>query len=152
MALRQHEARPQLAVPLTPAGEAESYALSFAQQRLWLLDSVAPGRSEYNIPTVIELRGPLDRDALHSALRGVVARHESLRTKFLAVDGVPRQVVTEEPLQCEVLELAGLGPAQQEQELRRLTLAEAQRPFDLVEDLPVRATLVCRGPPGTCCS
>lgn len=141
---RQHEARPQLAAALEPAGEAESYALSFAQQRLWLLDSVAPGQSEYNIPTVIELRGPLDRDALRSALRGVVARHESLRTKFLAVDGVPRQIITEESLSCTVLVLAGLGPKQQEREIRHLTLAEAQRPFDLARDLLVRATLVCR--------
>ncbi|HEX6908982.1 MAG TPA: condensation domain-containing protein, partial [Longimicrobium sp.] len=59
--------------------------LSFAQQRLWVLDQLDPGSAAYNMPAPLRLRGPLDARALERALDDLRARHEPLRTTF-AVD------------------------------------------------------------------
>ena len=67
--------------------------LSFAQQRLWFLDQLEPGSSAYNIARVLRLSGPLNEAALQKALEGMVARHESLRTVFVTVEGSPVQVI-----------------------------------------------------------
>ena len=63
--------------------------LSYAQQRLWFIDQLTPGRSSYNIPGGMRLEGPLDLEALRSSLTEIARRHESLRTRFVAVKGEP---------------------------------------------------------------
>src|SRR5579859_1412043 len=54
--------------------------LSSTQRRMWFLAQWARESFTFNASRAIRLRGPLDRDALVAALRGVVHRHESLRT------------------------------------------------------------------------
>ena len=66
---------------------------SFAQQRLWFLDQLEGGGAGYNVPAATRLRGPLEVDALERAINALVERHESLRTVFTLVDGVPHQVI-----------------------------------------------------------
>ncbi|MFE3525644.1 amino acid adenylation domain-containing protein [Streptomyces sp. NPDC059161] len=109
--------------------------LSFAQRRLWFLDRFEGGGSTYNLAFELRLTGDLDRGALRSALNDVVARHESLRTVFPEVDGVPRQLVRP---------VASVVPAETEVSrtgLREAVTAEAARPFDLSVQLPLRAHL-----------
>ncbi|MCX2947025.1 non-ribosomal peptide synthetase [Lentzea sp. NEAU-D7] len=67
--------------------------LSFAQRRLWLLHRLDPAGALYNATHTLRLRGPLDVDALESALADVAFRHETLRTVFPDVDGEPHQLV-----------------------------------------------------------
>src|SRR5512146_1218849 len=85
---------------MVDSGEAGShidddcFPLSFAQQRLWLLDQLAPGRASYNIAGAFRLGVPLKPDVLTGALNEIVRRHEILRTTFHAAeDGQPFQVV-----------------------------------------------------------
>ena len=67
--------------------------LSFAQQRIWFINRFEPMSTAYNIPEQVRITGPLDTEALRAAFTDVVARHEILRTRFVAELGVPAQVV-----------------------------------------------------------
>ena len=67
--------------------------LSFAQQRLWFLDQLEPNSPLYNVPTVVHMTGALNVEALRHALDGLMARHDSLRTRFIDAEGNPTQLV-----------------------------------------------------------
>ncbi|WP_210687546.1 condensation domain-containing protein, partial [Mycolicibacterium sp. GESEQ-9] len=79
--------------PLVAQRRPDVIPLSYAQQRLWFLEQLQGPSPTYNMPAVYRVSGPLDADALGRALSDVVERHETLRTVFRSVDGVPRQVV-----------------------------------------------------------
>ncbi|HEU5476173.1 MAG TPA: non-ribosomal peptide synthase/polyketide synthase [Actinophytocola sp.] len=100
--------------------------LSFAQQRLWFLNEFDPDSAQYVTVFAVRLRGELSVDALGRALSSLVARHESLRTTFVSVDGRPRQLVHPPyELAVAVVEVPG------EAELRRLIEDDTTRPFEL---------------------
>ncbi|WP_393062391.1 amino acid adenylation domain-containing protein [Streptomyces sp. LN549] len=125
------------------AGEADGpLPLSFAQQRLWFLDRLAPGSADYLVPMALRVRGPLNVSALETALSGLVARHEVLRSAFPADDdGTPRQVITAPwPVEVTVHDLT--GDAHAEERGQEVLRAEATRPFDLTTGRPLRADAV----------
>ncbi|QTD96745.1 Tyrocidine synthase 3 [Streptomyces cyanogenus] len=116
--------------------------LSYAQRRLWFLHKLEGPSPTYNMPLALRLTGRLDRDALHAALRDVVARHESLRTVFPEVDGEPRQLVLD-------MDRAWIGwetRAVTEEELPAALDAAARHGFDLATEVPLRAWLLETGP------
>jgi amino acid adenylation domain-containing protein/non-ribosomal peptide synthase protein (TIGR01720 family) len=120
--------------PQTPA------PLSYAQQRLWFLDRFEPGSTEYTTLSVLRLRGPLDERALRTALDGLVARHEALRTTFTEQDGQPRQVV--HPPHPAALVVDDLTPASDPRAAAaELLEREAATPFDLAAGPLLRARL-----------
>src|SRR5438477_4977085 len=117
--------------------------LSFAQQRLWFLDQLAPGSPVYNISEGMHLVGPLDVPALGQSLKEIVRRHEAVRTTFRAIDGQPVQVISSgATLEMAKVNLCHWTGGEREREIRRVALAEAQKPFDLTSDLLFRATLL----------
>ncbi|WP_410618625.1 non-ribosomal peptide synthase/polyketide synthase [Amycolatopsis sp. cmx-8-4] len=113
--------------------------ISPVQRRLWLLDEQNPGSTEYNAGVGLTLSGPLDREALRTALAGLVARHEALRTTFRTVDGHGFQVVAETATIPWREVDAGA-------DLDALLAAELDRPFDLGRGPLTRATLIRLGP------
>jgi amino acid adenylation domain-containing protein/non-ribosomal peptide synthase protein (TIGR01720 family) len=124
------------------AGGAAS-ALSFAQQRLWLLDRLEPGNSAYNMPFPARLVGTLDVAVLARTLNEIVRRHEALRTTFSTVDGVPSQVVAPfASIPLPVADLSGLPAERKEEEGRRLLADEAKTPFELESGPLLRTSLI----------
>ena len=74
---------------LSPEEEIFIFPTSFAQQRLWFLDRLMPGHRLYVVDVAIHLEGNVEISALRWAVDALVARHESFRTTFVAVDGKP---------------------------------------------------------------
>jgi amino acid adenylation domain-containing protein len=81
---------------LSAADRDAPLPLSFAQERLWIVDRMDPGNSTYNIPILFEIHGAVDVDRLQRALDAVVDRHEVLRTVFVETGGEPRQTILPE--------------------------------------------------------
>ncbi len=121
-----------LSSPLVPVSRGATSPVSFAQQRLWFLDQLAPGNSAYNIVGGMRLRGELDRQAFVEALDAITARHEILRTSFTTTDGRPVQVVAPEyPVALTFSDLSSLDEDAREGKVRALARNELDQPFDL---------------------
>ncbi len=126
--------------PLTAAVRPDVVPLSFAQNRLWLVDQVQGPSPVYNMATALRLGGPLDVAALGAALADVVGRHESLRTLLAAPDGTPQQVVipaARADFGWDVVD-ATQWPAGR---LHEALEVAARGTFDLATDIPLRARL-----------
>ena len=117
--------------------------MSFAQRRLWFLDSLRPGTPDDLLPLALRIRGDLDEKALTGAFGAVLARHEVLRTRYPAVDGEPVAVV--EPtvdVPWDHRDLRRLPSEERESRLAELVAAELVRPLPLETAPPLRPTLV----------
>jgi amino acid adenylation domain-containing protein len=137
--------RPE-AAPAPPAAPQRSFRtkapLSFAQQRLWFLDQMDPGRATYNVLQAYRLRGPFRSEDLHASVRALVERHEILRTRFPSSDGVPFQEIAPgaAPGIAEV-DLTGLPAGEREAAAISRAREEGSRPFDLARGPLLRVTL-----------
>ncbi|MGE5341854.1 MAG: SDR family NAD(P)-dependent oxidoreductase [Candidatus Omnitrophota bacterium] len=78
---------------ITPVEEKEYYILSSAQKRFYLLQQLKQERLWNNIPLVIMMDGPLDKERMKTTFDLMIQRHESLRTSFHMIDDEPVQVV-----------------------------------------------------------
>ncbi|HEY6324588.1 MAG TPA: condensation domain-containing protein, partial [Thermoanaerobaculia bacterium] len=133
--------------PLCPVPRGGELPLSFAQERLWVLDRLAPGSPAYNVPALLALDGALDRGALAAAWRALVRRPEALRTTFELRGARTVQVVAAEGCrELPLVDLAGLPPAIAAPEASRWAAAEARRAFDLARGPLLRAALLCERP------
>ena len=128
---------------IVPVPRTGNLPLSFAQQRLWFLDRLLPNKAAYNIPTVWRLRGQLDALALERSLNELVARHETLRTRFVLSGDAPVQVI-EPPsaVALPITDLSAMPQAEREARARQITDTEARQPFDLEAGPLLRAQLL----------
>ena len=127
------------AQPIPSVSRSERLPLSFAQQRLWLVSALDKDADRaYYLPSALRLRGTLDRAALQHALDGLVARHESLRTRFVTVDGVPYQEVVSPAPAFALRE----QHAASEQGVTQAIADELNMPFDLANGPLVRGRLL----------
>jgi hypothetical protein len=122
--------------------------VSFAQQRLWFLEQLAPAEPTYNLPYAFWLEGPLDVHALQRAVDAMVGRHAVLRTSIIATGGVPEQVVADTgTVPIERIELPP-GPDEGERTRKSESIAGelARQPFDLATAPLIRMALIVAGP------
>src|SRR5438067_1385761 len=93
---------------------------SYAQERVWFLEQLAPGSAQYN-----------------------VRRHEVLRTRFPLLEGRPVQVVGRpRAVRLPVVDLRAVPAGEREGVVKRHLRAEAGRPFDLARGPLLRARLL----------
>jgi len=132
-------------IPRRPPG-LDPVPASYAQERLWFLDRLAPGNAAYNIPLSLGIRGDISMARLEAVLGQVVRRHDTLRTTFGEREGQPVQVITPPgPWTLPLVDLTALSGAAREAESRRLAQEEADLPFDLQRGPLLRAVLLRLG-------
>ncbi|MEV6007950.1 aminotransferase class III-fold pyridoxal phosphate-dependent enzyme [Streptomyces sp. NPDC051976] len=131
-----------VAAPAAPA-RARARA-SLAQKQLWALAQTGTdGSLAYNLSTALWLEGPVDPAALRTAVRALVARHESLRTTF-SPDG--ETLVVRDSDGDALDEVFEESACDSERRLTELLDAEADRPFDLERGPVFRVRLVRTAP------
>ncbi|MFW7522786.1 amino acid adenylation domain-containing protein [Vibrio ostreicida] len=125
-------------LPIVACDENKRVPLSPAQKRLWDIYQLDMGNSAYHISGGFELDGSVDESAIERALRQVMEKHHSLRTRFIADNGEPLQYVETAILtQVELIDGRYLSPSQAD----RIRADFIERPFDLYHDMPLR--LLC---------
>lgn len=86
----------------------------------------------YNVAMRITCSGPLDVPALRAALSALVARHETLRTRYVhADDEWWQEVLRPRPVGLPVDDLTALPAAACAAEVERMSAKLADTPFDL---------------------
>ncbi|GGB36005.1 hypothetical protein GCM10011505_16840 [Tistrella bauzanensis] len=128
------------AAPIPHVPRDQPLPASFAQERLWFIDQLAPGTAAYNMPAALRLAGQLDVAALATCFARIVARHEALRTSLIAHDGRPVQVIAPPPSDwpLTVEDMSGADPL----DIQARVAAEAAAPFDLASPLKLRTRLI----------
>ncbi|GAA0644495.1 hypothetical protein GCM10010174_79340 [Kutzneria viridogrisea] len=127
------ETRPELCPRVRP----NEIPLSYAQSRLWFLNRLEGPNPTYNMALPVRLTGELDLAALTAAVQDVVARHETLRTRFVELDGQPTQQVLDSAEATVDVTVQRVDRDQVEQAVERA----CEYPFDLTTDLPLRICL-----------
>ena len=120
----------------------EDWRLSPSQKRLWFLQRLDPSSPAYNLARALDLRGALDGDALAAALAELVARHPGLRTLWVDRGGEPRAVLLPvSDFGLARVDLAALPEPLRQREVARCIDREAQNPFALDHEPPLRTSL-----------
>lgn len=125
--------------PLQSVDRTHPLPLSFAQERFWLLQQIAPENPFYNVSIAFKIRGNLNIWALETSLNEIIRRHEVLRTQFVSVEGKLSQIVRDS--WTFNLESVEVQPAEKSQDqIDRFLADQSKKPFDLKHDLLLRST------------
>jgi amino acid adenylation domain-containing protein len=143
-AARVHGAGKNASVPSPPA--SEHIPLSYGQQRLWFLDRLHGGSTEYHVSDAWRLKAPFDHQALDAAIQAIVARHDSLRMHIAEADGAPVAIVEpERRITVRVADLRRLSGSTQRRQLRAVVREERTTPFSLTTGPLLRVRVVQLG-------
>ncbi|MGE5402693.1 MAG: amino acid adenylation domain-containing protein [Ignavibacteriales bacterium] len=126
-------------IPAFP--QKEYYALSHAQKRIWILAQNKENAAVYHMPVSLLLKGPLNLKALDEALKVIVERHETLRTVFNDINGIPGQKVLDDynfTIEKHDLSAANYKDAT----LRKFVEELITVPFDLTFQIPIRVNVI----------
>ena len=127
-------------------GKYNVFPLSFAQERLWFLNQLAPESPVYNGTGAFRFEGPLQEVELRKSLQEIIRRHEILRAAFINIDGQPLQVINPiSEFELPVVDLTDFHPDKHDQEVKRIAREEAHRIFDLARGPLLRASLLRLG-------
>ncbi|CAH9058404.1 Tyrocidine synthase 3 [Pseudoalteromonas holothuriae] len=130
---------------IAPIARTERLPLSYAQQRLWLIEQVQSGTLQYHMPASFELKGTLHLGAFNEALKSIIERHEVLRSTILSggAGESPEQLINEQfavPLKIE--DLSALNTQDALEQWLDLEQKAQQAPFNLSTDVLIRVLVV----------
>lgn len=129
--------------PIAHTPRRKATPLSYSQQRIWFLQRWYGDVGVYNVPAAFRLEGPVDIDGLRQALQTIVDRHESLRTVFPLVDGLPVQRIDEAvTLPFDVIDLSHRGAEAAAAAAQTMVHESSRQPFDLANGPLIRATVL----------
>ncbi|MFJ9445715.1 amino acid adenylation domain-containing protein [Kitasatospora sp. NPDC101235] len=123
-----------------------THPLTAEQRRLWFLQQLHPDDAGFNMYLNRRWTGPIDEQALRTALGRLTERHEILRTRFV-YDGPeaaePVQLV-QPPAGVDLVTLR-LPEGATEADFTDACRPYVNAPFDLAAAPPLRATLISAG-------
>ncbi|WP_280501485.1 condensation domain-containing protein, partial [Nocardia farcinica] len=128
--------------PLVAGARPRRLPLSPAQQRMWFLNRFDTASTAYTIPMALRMTGELDVAALRAAVADLVARHESLRTRYPEVDGEPVQQILDPAEVAVDLRPRDVAADELARHIRELV----ELPFDVTAEVPVRLALLRPAP------
>ncbi|WP_180984584.1 non-ribosomal peptide synthase/polyketide synthase [Paenibacillus sp. F4] len=144
------EEQDQITYASIPVAEKrDTYPLSFAQTRMYVLHQLDPDGISYNTTSALRVIGPIDVNQVEEVFRQLISRHASLRTSFELVNGVPMQRVHDtNQFELEYATISELRTESNELMLENLAEEHARsfvRPFDLRMAPLLRVKLVKLG-------
>ncbi|HEX7240969.1 MAG TPA: amino acid adenylation domain-containing protein, partial [Longimicrobiaceae bacterium] len=129
--------------PIVPVPRDRPLPLSYAQERLWVLDQLEPGSPLYNVPGAMRIRGRLDVAVAERCLAEIVRRHQVLRTVYRVYDGQPFQEVLADPeVALPVDDLRHVEEGARAAVARERLVVEAREPIDLARGPVMRTRLL----------
>jgi len=129
-----------IAIPKRPLNSKAP--LSFPQQRQLFLELLERDTAVNNLSIFVELNGKIDIPALEQSANKIIARHDSLRTRFSFGSGLPTpEVVANIKITIPVTDLTQASIGEQMMEARRLAEKEVLVPFDLARAPLIRLKL-----------
>jgi amino acid adenylation domain-containing protein len=142
--VKQREAGKRLIPPpIKPHGSTRPAPLSFAQERLWFLEQLEPGKALYNICRVSRIVGHLSVSAVQASLNETVRRHEVLRSSISFANGRPVQIVNPAfEIAFSIEDLGELSDDEREPQILRRIEQAANQPFDFSAGRFLRAKLL----------
>ena len=134
------QSKDSLLPSITAQPRPEFIPLSFSQERLWFIDKLE-GSLQYHLPSILRLKGNLDKDTLTKAIQNIINRHEVLRTVILEDHGKSHQSVREKN-EWKLAEVDGENFKNSNQDLQHYIRSIIKLPFNLSCDSLLRATLI----------
>jgi amino acid adenylation domain-containing protein/non-ribosomal peptide synthase protein (TIGR01720 family) len=108
--------------------------VSFAQERVYFIQQLAPENSAYQFQATMRFQGRLHVTVLQKCLDEIVQRHEIFRTTYRAVNGRLFQVIhPHQPISFTVIDLHSFPESERETEAQKLVDAEVQKPLDITQ-------------------
>ena len=127
-----------------PVEDREYYDLSYAQRRLWVVCHFEDESTAYNLPAAYVFSGKFSTEAFTRAMQTLLDRHQSLRTIFVNINGVPKQQVLEHPrFHLEQEDLSQENGTTKDEKARQLHITFNNRPFRLDNWPLFRFKLLC---------
>ncbi|MCS6822941.1 MAG: amino acid adenylation domain-containing protein [Cytophagaceae bacterium] len=121
-------------------GRAKAARASWSQERIWFLDQLGFG-NQYHMPAIGEIKGKLNITALEKALKYIVQRHESLRTRFTDIEGQAVQLISPDA-DVSLIQHDIQQHSHDEHKKNNILEEFIYRPFDLKKDMLIRALLL----------
>ncbi len=119
---------------------------SYAQQRLWFIDQMDEGSTHYNMPSALRVDGQFEVAKAQEAFTQIIQRHESLRTVFIEGEEGPLQLIRVAfEFKINQIDLTHLGTKKQNLAIDLGIKNEAEKAFNLSEDLMLRASFLNLG-------
>ena len=130
----QQQTRAPFNVQKAPQGEP--LPASFAQQRLWFIDTLEAQSAQYNLPMTFCMEGPFDRSAFEKTIDTLVSRHQVLGERLVQTGNGLTQVY--DPNLKVAINWQDLG----DNTLEALAEQDANTAFDLSKPPFFRVTVV----------
>lgn len=117
-------------IPIKKVDHQTLQPLSYSQERIWFLCQLEPENSAFNLHSIFEIRGKLDKAILQKTWNAIIARHNILRTAYVQTEtGTYQKVLHKKTIKLnhKVINADNLSSIQ----LQKIAHKEAGKPFDL---------------------